>query len=154
MAGYGGGMLYDPFPEASAAYRYGNDDRIITFRLGGGSTPKPPPFHDAPLPSLPPRPGSARAIARGEVLYNRYCARCHTFGRALLPDLRRTAPALSPAFYEIVLHGVDQANGMGRFDDELTHADAEAIQDYLIDQAWQMHPTARGPSSGTGKTTP
>ncbi|HUA25339.1 MAG TPA: PQQ-dependent dehydrogenase, methanol/ethanol family [Steroidobacteraceae bacterium] len=138
MAGYGGGMLYDPFPVASAAYKYGNEDRIITFRLGGGATPKPPPFHDAALPALPPRPRSAEAIARGEVLYNRFCARCHTFGRALLPDLRRTAPALSPAFYEIVLHGIDQVNGMGRFDDELTHADAEAIQAYLIDQAWQM----------------
>jgi uncharacterized protein (TIGR02246 family) len=36
---------------------------------------------------------------------------------------------------------------MGRFDDELTHADAEAIQDYLIDQAWQMQPTARRPDN-------
>jgi quinohemoprotein ethanol dehydrogenase len=141
MAGYGGGLLYEPFPQASAAYRYGNEDRIVTFRLGGGPTPKPPRFQDAPLPALPPRIGTAQTIARGEVLYNRYCSRCHVFGRGLLPDLRRTPPALSPAFYEIVLHGADQANGMGRFSDDLTRADAEAIQAYLIDQAWQMQPT-------------
>ncbi len=122
--GYGGGMLYEPFPAASAAYRFGNDDRIIVFRVGGGPTPQPPLFHEPALPSLPPRTGDPQAIARGEVLYNRYCARCHVFGRGLLPDLRRTAPALSPAFYEIVLHGADQANGMGRFDDELTRTQA------------------------------
>jgi quinohemoprotein ethanol dehydrogenase len=148
MGGYGGGMLYEPFPNTSAAYRFGNEDRIIVFRVGGGTTPQPPPFHEAALPALPPRTGSPRAIARGEVLYNRYCARCHVFGRGLLPDLRRTAPALSPAFYEIVLHGADQANGMGRFDDELTRTQAEAIQAYLIDQAWQMQAPAAPPSPG------
>lgn len=147
MAGYGGGVLYEPFPKASAAYRFGNDDRIVTFRLGGGHTPIPPPFHSGPLPALPPRTGSPQAIARGEVLYNRYCARCHVFGRGLLPDLRRTAPALSPAFYEIVLHGADQANGMGRFDDVLTRTQAEAIQAYLIDQAWQMQSPAAPPAA-------
>ena len=89
---------------------------------------------------MPPRTGSAQAISRGEVLYNRHCGRCHTFGRGLLPDLRRTAAALSPAFHEIVLHGADEANGMGRFDDELTRGAAEAIQAYLIDQGWQMQP--------------
>jgi quinohemoprotein ethanol dehydrogenase len=154
-AGYGGGMLYEPFPAASAAYRFGNDDRIIVFRVGGGPTPQPPPLHEPALPSLPPRGGNPQAIARGEVLYNRYCARCHVFGRGLLPDLRRTAPALSPAFYEIVLHGADQANGMGRFDDELTRTQAEAIQAYLIDQAWQMQsPAAAAVANKKLGTTP
>jgi quinohemoprotein ethanol dehydrogenase len=147
MGGYGGGMLYDPFPTTSAAYRFGNEDRIIVFRVGGGPTPHPPPFHDQALPTLPPRTGSPQAIARGEVLYNRYCARCHVFGRGLLPDLRRTAPALTPAFYEIVLRGADQANGMGRFDDELTRKQAESIQAYLIDQAWQMQAPAAAPAA-------
>jgi len=142
MGGYGGGMLYEPFPVASAAYRFGNEDRIIVFRIDGGPTPHPPRFQEPALPALPPRTAGPQAIARGEVLYNRYCARCHVFGRGLLPDLRRTAPALSPAIYEIVLHGADQANGMGRFDDELTRTQVEAIQAYLIDQAWQMQPPA------------
>jgi quinohemoprotein ethanol dehydrogenase len=148
MAGYGGGMLYEPFPEASAAYRFGNEDRIVTFRLGGGPTPIPPPFRDPALPPLPPRVGTPGVISRGEVLHNRFCSRCHAFGRALLPDLRRTPAALSPAFYEIVLHGIDQVNGMARFDDVLTRKDAEAIQAYLIDQAWQMQTSARAPKRG------
>lgn len=138
MAGYGGGLLYLPFPHASAAYRFGNEDRIIAFRVGGSTTPMPPRFQEATPPPPPPRIGNARSIARGEVLYNRYCSRCHVFGRGLLPDLRRTRTALNGAFYGVVLRGADQANGMGRFDDVLTRTDAEAIQAYLIDQAWQM----------------
>lgn len=138
MAGYGGAVLSLPFPKSSAAYRFGNEDRIVTFRVGGGSTPIPPPFHGARLPALPPRTGTRQEIAHGEVLYNRHCSRCHVFGRGLLPDLRRSSAALSSAIYEIVLHGALQANGMGRFDDELRSSDVAAIQAYLIDQAWQM----------------
>jgi quinohemoprotein ethanol dehydrogenase len=148
MAGYGGTLLYLPFPKASAAYRFGNEDRIVTFRLGGGPVPKPRPFRPAALPALPPRTGTAQEIARGEVLYNRYCSRCHTFGRALLPDLSRTPAALSFAFYAIVLRGADRANGMGRFDNDLTRADAEAIHDYLIDQAWRTRAAATSPVRG------
>ena len=138
MAGYGGGVLYAPFPKASAAYRFGNEDRIVTFRLGGGATPIPAPFRAPPLPVLPSRTGTPRQIARGSVLYDRYCSRCHVFGRGLLPDLRRAPPALSSAIYAIVLHGALEAKGMGRFNNELTHADVAAIQAYLIDQAWKM----------------
>jgi quinohemoprotein ethanol dehydrogenase len=87
---------------------------------------------------LPARRGSAQEIAHGEVLYNRFCSRCHTFGRALLPDLRRSPAALSSAIYSIVLHGALQSQGMGRFDNDLTHADVKAIHAYIIDQAWQM----------------
>jgi quinohemoprotein ethanol dehydrogenase len=150
MAGYGGTLLSWPYPKASAAYRFGNEDRIVTFRLGGPPTPKPPPVHLAALPALPPRTGTARQIARGEVLFNRYCSRCHTFGRALLPDLSRTPVALSSVFYAIVLHGADQAHGMGRFDNDLTRADAEAIQDYLIDEAWRTRAAPAAPRPGSG----
>lgn len=154
MTGYGGGVLYEPFPQTSAAYRFGNEDRIVAFRLGGGPTPKPALFHEASPPSLPPRTANPQAVARGEVLYNRYCSRCHVFGRGLLPDLRRTQPALTPAFFEIVLHGADQVNGMGRFDDLLTRADAEAIQAYVIDQAWRMQSPAIPPARKAPNGTP
>ncbi|HEX3846136.1 MAG TPA: PQQ-dependent dehydrogenase, methanol/ethanol family [Steroidobacteraceae bacterium] len=144
MAGYGGGVLYLPFPPESAAYRYGNEGRIVAFRLDGGVTPKPAPYVETRY-APPAREGNAAAIAHGELLYNRYCARCHTFGRALLPDLSNLPPGMHAMFYDIVLKGALQANGMARWDDVLSHDDAAAIHAYLVDQAWQ----AQGSASST-----
>ena len=141
MAGFGGGLLYLPFPQDSAAFKYGNDGRIVTFRLDGGAVPKPPQVKELPAQAPPPREGTAASIAQGEVLYNRYCARCHAFGRGLLPDLRRLSTATHSVFYEIVLRGAYQAKGMGRWDDVLSQEDAAAIHAYLVDQAWQLEKT-------------
>jgi quinohemoprotein ethanol dehydrogenase len=93
----------------------------------GDKRPQPPPLH-----------GGATEVAAGEVLYNRYCARCHFFGRGILPDLRRMDPATHGLFASIVLQGAYVPKGMGRFDDVLSPGDAEAVHAYLIDQAWQF----------------
>jgi quinohemoprotein ethanol dehydrogenase len=147
MAGYGGGVLAAPFPSDSAAYRYGNQGRIVTFRLDGGVTPKPPAMGDPPPMDPPAREGTATTIGRGDVLYNRYCSRCHTFGRGLLPDLRQLPPGIHQVFYRIVLDGILAGNGMARWDDVLTRTDAEAIHAYLVDEAWKLLPSD---SSGRG----
>jgi quinohemoprotein ethanol dehydrogenase len=138
MAGSGGGMMALPFPQDSAAYKYGNEGRVVTFRLDGGAVPKPPPVVETPLDPRPPRMGGAAQIADGEVLYNRYCGRCHAFGRGLLPDLRRMSSATQRMFYDIVLNGAYAGKGMARWDDVISRADAEAIHAYLIEQAWQL----------------
>ncbi len=145
MAGYGGGVLFNPFPTESAAYKFGNEGRIVAFRLDGGATPKPAEFTEAHY-APPPREGNATTIAQGELLYNRYCSRCHAFGRALLPDLRRLSPEIHGIFYEIVLKGALRANGMARWDDVLSRADAEAIHAYLVDQQWQLVSGSNGPA--------
>jgi quinohemoprotein ethanol dehydrogenase len=142
MAGYGGGILAMPFPADSAARRYGNAGRIVAFKLGGAAVPKPAPLIDAPFPRPPPREGSPQTIAAGEVLYNRYCARCHVFGQGVLPDLRRLSAPTQQIFYEIVLNGAYRGKGMARWDDILSHADAEAIHAYLTDQAWEAFASA------------
>jgi quinohemoprotein ethanol dehydrogenase len=145
MAGYGGGGGF-AFPPDSAAFKYGNQGRIIALRLGGGAVPLPPPVRESPLPQPPEPEPDAAAVARGEVLYNRYCGRCHLFGRGLLPDLRRMSPATHAIFPDIVLRGAYVSKGMARWDDVLTLADAAAIHDYIVSQAraqWrQEHPAA------------
>jgi quinohemoprotein ethanol dehydrogenase len=142
MAGYGGGNLAVPLLPESAAVRYGNAGRIIALKLNGGPIPKPRALEDPPFPEPPPRPAAGPALAAGEILYNRYCSRCHIFARSVLPDLRRMAPATHRLFYDIVLGGVYGAKGMARWDDVLSRADVEAIHAYLIDQAWQVHSPA------------
>jgi quinohemoprotein ethanol dehydrogenase len=140
VAGYGGGGVIAgaPLDPQSAAYKYGNEGRIIALKLGGPPPPLPPLRTDVPMPDLPERPTDARQIAAGEVLYNRYCSRCHVMGRGNLPDLRRITPATHALFDSIVLGGAYSVKGMGRFDDVLSPADAHAIHVWLIDQGWAL----------------
>jgi quinohemoprotein ethanol dehydrogenase len=140
VAGYGGGgvILGAPLDPESAAYKYGNEGRVIVLKLGGATPPLPPLRADVPMPELPARPTDARAIGEGEVLYNRYCSRCHVMGRGNLPDLRRITPATHALFDAIVLSGAYSVKGMGRFDDVLTPNEAHAIHAWLIDQAWRL----------------
>jgi quinohemoprotein ethanol dehydrogenase len=140
MAGYGGGDMGYPFPDGSAALRYGNAGRIIALRLDGGAVPKPPEVATAPMPAPPPREGTRAQIAAGEVLYNRFCSRCHVFGPGMLPDLRRLTPEKHALFSSIVEAGSLTSLGMGRFDDVLTHADVEAVHAYIVDESWKAQP--------------
>jgi quinohemoprotein ethanol dehydrogenase len=151
MAGYGGGVLFLPFPESSAAHKYGNEGRIITFKLEGAAPPLPQPFVEPLVEEPPPHEGNAKTVAQGELLYNRFCARCHAFGRGLVPDLRRLSHATHAIFYDIVLHGAYQAEGMARWDDVLSPEDAQAIRSYLVDQAWQLHDTAQADKAAADK---
>jgi quinohemoprotein ethanol dehydrogenase len=139
IAGYGGGGVISgaPLDPESAAYRYGNDARIIALKIGGAPPPLPALRTDPPVPAPPARPTDAAQVAAGEVLYNRYCARCHVMGRGNLPDLRRLTPATHALFDSIVLGGAYAMKGMARFDDVLSPAEAHAVHAYLIDQAWQ-----------------
>jgi quinohemoprotein ethanol dehydrogenase len=138
-AGYGGNAVNYPLPEASAAYRYDNEGRIIALKIGGGAVPLPPALVDSPFPKPPAHEGTRAQVARGEVLYNRFCVRCHELGRGILPDLRRLTTEKHQIFYDIVLNGLLVPSGMGRWDDVLSRADAEAIHAYIVDQAWQAY---------------
>jgi quinohemoprotein ethanol dehydrogenase len=136
MAGFGGGGAGVPFAPDSAAYKYGNDGRIVVFKLGGGAIRKPAALTEQPFAQPIARFGAASQLAQGEVLYNRYCSRCHAMGRGLLPDLRRLTPELHAIFPDIVLKGALVPLGMARFDDVLSPDDVTAIHAYLVDQAW------------------
>ncbi len=144
VAGYGGGAVITgaPFDPASAADRYGNDGRVIVLKLDGPPPPLPPVYQAPAWPELPPRPQDAAEIAHGELLYNRYCARCHVFGHSILPDLRRLSPEKHGIFDAIVLGGAYATKGMASFSDVLKPADAHAIHAYVTDEAWQAQATA------------
>jgi quinohemoprotein ethanol dehydrogenase len=140
MAGYGGtGGLFAPFAPRTAAYKYGNEGRIVAFKRGGPDVPKPPAVSDSPFVQPPPREGTRQDIAHGQVLYNRFCGRCHSMGRGELPDLRRLSPPTHAIFYDIVLNGAYSPKGMGRFDDVLSKKDAQDLHAFLVDQAWDTY---------------
>ncbi len=137
MAAWGGGG-YPYVPPYAAAYKRGNQGRLLVFRLGGGPVPIP-----AELPSLevaPPAPAqlpgvTAATIAEGQQLFFATgCALCHSNQhRSITPDLRRMQPGTHQSFDEIVLKGLLIPNGMPRWDDALTPAQSKAIHAWLID---------------------
>ena len=139
LAGYGGNAVNYPLGTETAAYRYDNEGRIIALKVGGGAVPMPPARKDEPVPQPPAREGTPATIAHGEVLYNRFCGRCHILGPGILPDLRRLTTAKHQIFYDIVLNGALSANGMGRWDDVLSRADAEALHAYIVDESWKAY---------------
>ena len=139
LAGFGGNYVNYPLTPAMAAYGRDNTGRIVAFKLDGSPPPMAPLLPQVPFPQPPAREGSAPQIASGEVLYNRFCGRCHMLGRGILPDLRRLDAAKHQMFYEIVLNGAFVPKGMGRWDDVLTRADAEAIHAYIVDEAWKAY---------------
>jgi quinohemoprotein ethanol dehydrogenase len=137
MAAWGGGGM--PYvPQYSAAYKRGNQGRILVFKLGGGPVPIPaelPPIEVAPeAPAQAPGVTPA-LIAQGQGIFFANCALCHSNQhRSITPDLRRMSEGSHKAFKEIVLKGLLVPNGMPRWDDRLSEKDAEAIHAYLIDE--------------------
>lgn len=138
MAAWGGGG-YPYVPRYSAAYRRGNQGRLLVFRLDGGPVPIPP---DLPEPEVAPAPPAqapgvtAQTIAQGQALfYSVGCALCHANQhRSITPDLRRMQPEVHKAFDAIVLNGQRVPLGMPRWDDLLSADESAKIHAWLIDQ--------------------
>ena len=155
LAGFGGANMGSPFPEGSAAARYGNEGRLIALKLGGGAVPKPAPVDAQSFAQPPERTGTPAQIEHGALLYNRFCARCHVFGRGLLPDLRRITQPTNRFFYDIVLKGMYASQGMARWDDVLSREDAEAIHAYILDEAWTAFSQQKAvPQAGASASNP
>jgi quinohemoprotein ethanol dehydrogenase len=140
QAGYGGGgIAIAPYPPKSIANRYGNENRLIAFKLDGGPAPMPPELAAEPIPKPPESKATKADIERGEVKFWEQCSRCHVMGPNVTPDLRKLTPELHAAFEDIVLKGAFASEGMEKFDDLLSPADVQAIHAFLIDQQRQAY---------------
>ena len=142
LTGVGGGNGNDYVP-GMAAYTHGNSGRLVAFKLGGGAVPKRAQIVRAEATREPPpvsRRGTKGEISRGESLYLRNCAKCHSNidGRGSgIPDLRLMSADTHAQFTAIVLEGLLVEQGMGSFSDLLTTSEVNAIQTYLIEESWQ-----------------
>jgi quinohemoprotein ethanol dehydrogenase len=140
QVGYGGAAItVGSIPAKSAAYRYDNSNRIIAFKLDGGSVPTPPPRVDEPFPKPPEQHADEQSIRAGEIKFIQECSRCHVLGPSITPDLRKLNPGFQSAFKDIVLRGLVAPTGMERFDDILSEKDVADIQAYLIDESWKAY---------------
>lgn len=151
LTGTGGGNGNDYVP-GMAAYDYGNAGRLVSFKLGGGAVPLRPKIvreEGALAAPAVARRGNADSVERGEVLYRRNCAKCHSNidGRGSgIPDLRLMSAATHEAFSQIVLEGTLAEQGMGSFADLLTEEEVTDLHTYLIEESW--HHYERAASAG------
>jgi quinohemoprotein ethanol dehydrogenase len=135
LAGWGGVFPLAAGEVSFASGHVRNISRVLVFKLGAqGSLP---PVQEREPPQLTALPNQVRParIRQGEQLFQRYCAGCHgdvAVSGGVLPDLRRSSALSDDSWFEIVLRGDLQSNGMVSFSDELSRDDADAVRSYVI----------------------
>ena len=124
--------------------------RLLVFALG--SKQKLPSSEPLVRPTPPTSFGSTQQLARGSLLYKRFCTRCHGSLREETASFWKLAasPNLggSQQWRLIVFAGQLEGKGMPGFFAEITEADAESIRAYVIEQA--QRPSTCNPTSATG----
>ncbi|MBZ5502161.1 MAG: PQQ-dependent dehydrogenase, methanol/ethanol family [Acidobacteriia bacterium] len=140
MAAWGGGGWSMAHP-ASAAYIYGNEGRLLVFKLDGGPTPKPEPLPPlGPIPQPPALTASPEAVNHGKDLFAANCSRCHTNDeRSLALNLRRMPPEIHEAFQQVVLGGMLKNAGMPPWEGVLSPKEVADIHAYLISISWDAY---------------
>jgi quinohemoprotein ethanol dehydrogenase len=138
LSGWGGVYPLNGGKEAADSGNLRNVSRILVFKLGGEvSLPSLPPA-DALVIDPPPEPTDSASVTHGGQLFGQYCLVCHgesAISGGVVPDLRASAFLRSDVFYNIVLDGALQSQGMASFKSVLNRDDATAIRNYLIHRA-------------------
>ena len=143
LAGTGGGNNHGGdtlgfHSEHLASLKYGNNGRLLAFKIGGNQKLPHLDLINKSIPEQPQLVSDEFQIKRGTELYGEYCAFCHgTAVRAgpALPDLRMMSNDTHELFQEIVYQGILSENGMSSFSDVLSERDVENIYHYIINTA-------------------
>jgi len=140
VAGWGGVF---PLATGEVSFRSGhvrNVSRILAFKLGGKVTLPPLPEVEVAKLNPPASTASQARIHAGEHKFQRYCSGCHgdvAVSGGVLPDLRYSSTLGNEQFFQIVLGGMLQQNGMVSFAKELNRQDVTNIREYVIYRANQ-----------------
>lgn len=140
--------------------------RLLAFKLGATMAFPTPPDVVPPVPKPPRQTGSPATIHQGKMLYRKFvCDGCHSPDvdgsgawvlNGAVPDLRYAPREVHEAWRDIVLGGTHWSKGMPGFADppkfafphlKMTERDADAIHDYVIDQAWRAYNAEQKPAS-------
>ncbi len=134
QAGYGGiGVTMSEGPIS----KYGNDGRMLVFKLGGGDLPALAERDDS-IPEPPAIEATEAQLSNGAVKFTKYCMVCHgayAVGSGVVADLRRMTPETHDVFGEIVLNGLYEEKGMVSFGDWLSEEDAHDLHAYIIERS-------------------
>ena len=159
LTGFGGGDLFggEPLPPLSmhASLKYNNHGRLLVFKLGAKEQLPVPSARDRTIPEQLVADVDVADIARGERLYNDYCAVCHGLvarSSGAIADLRLMSAESHDAFDGVVLEGLMSARGMTAFSDVLTVEDSERIHHYVRARAHEDREVALGNSEAARLT--
>ena len=97
-------------------------------------------------------PQDPASIQRGKGLYQLRCSTCHGAAGAsggLVPDLRYSPQLKLDSWYDILLQGERENNGMVNFGDVLTHEDATDIRNYVIMRAHETLAMRKAEAEGS-----
>ena len=120
-----------------AAVLYGNNGRLLSFKINGTSKLPILNKRDQIIPEQPLMSASAEDILMGEKLYSNYCGACHgagVRGKAIV-DLRHLTKEKHEIFNDIVLGGMLEESGMANFSSLINKKETEQIHSYIIDTA-------------------
>ncbi len=135
--------LSNAIPKYAVAEDARGPSRLLAFSLAG-KTELPEPVPPAPYQKPQKQFASTAVLKNGATLFNTaFCWGCHaqratSYGGSA-PDLRRSPMLLSAeAWYQVVVKGVKQANGM-LGEPSLSRDDSEALRAYVLEQAWKAY---------------
>ena len=138
LAGWGGVNITSGDARTSAAAKYGNDGRLLVFKIGGTAELQKLALRDQSIPVWPALTADEETVAKGELSFTRHCAFCHGQGAispGVTPDLRRMNENTREHFDDIVRGGMLKDNGMASFADLLSEEDVASIKSYIQKRA-------------------
>ena len=120
-----------------AAVLYGNEGRLLSFKIGGKSKLPVLERKNKIIPEQPLINASSEDILMGEKLYSNYCGACHGAGvrGKTIVDLRYLSKDKHKNFNAIVLEGVLEENGMANFSNLINQKETDQIHSFIISTA-------------------
>jgi alcohol dehydrogenase (cytochrome c)/quinohemoprotein ethanol dehydrogenase len=138
LAGWGGAFPFTQGPGVDQSGNIRNISRVLVFKLGGAVNLPPVGPLWQHTPPIPPDTADAATLTTGFGLFEQFCLACHgtaAVGGGVVPDLRKSPFLPVDAFYNIVLDGLLQGNGMADFGAVLDRSAVTAIRAYIIHRA-------------------
>ena len=120
-----------------AAVLYGNEGRLLSFKIGGKSKLPVLERKNKIIPEQPLINASLEDILMGEKLYSNYCGACHGAGvrGKSIVDLRYLSKDKHKNFNAIVLEGLLEENGMANFSNLINQKETDQIHSFIINTA-------------------
>lgn len=138
LAGWGGVNIASGDARTSAAAKYGNEGKLLVYKIGGTQTLPRLALRDQSIPDWPKLTADKAELRKGEIAFTSHCMVCHgalAVSPGVTPDLRRMNENTRTHFQDIVRGGMLKDNGMASFGDLLTKEDVDAILVYINKRA-------------------